>query len=63
MEPAAWAEGIPFAETRDYVKKVLANAVVYAQAFNTDAQPLTTRLGVVSPRSGTLVSAAGAPAQ
>jgi len=29
LEPAAWAEGIPFAETRDYVKKVLSNAVYY----------------------------------
>ncbi|MBI5721812.1 MAG: transglycosylase SLT domain-containing protein [Burkholderiales bacterium] len=30
LEPAAWIEGIPFNETRDYVKKVLSNAVVYA---------------------------------
>ena len=30
LEPAAWAEGIPFTETRDYVKKVLSNAVYYA---------------------------------
>jgi soluble lytic murein transglycosylase len=30
VEPAAWIEGIPFNETRDYVKKVLSNAVVYA---------------------------------
>jgi soluble lytic murein transglycosylase len=29
-EPAIWAENIPFAETRDYVKKVLSNATVYA---------------------------------
>ena len=26
LEPAAWAENIPFNETRDYVKKVLSNA-------------------------------------
>ena len=31
LEPAIWAETIPFHETRDYVKKVLANAAVYAQ--------------------------------
>ena len=31
LEPAAWAETIPFSETRDYVKKVLANSVYYAQ--------------------------------
>ncbi len=30
LEPAIWAENIPFAETRDYVKKVLSNATVYA---------------------------------
>ena len=30
IEPAAWAEGIPFTETRDYVKKVLSNAVYYS---------------------------------
>ncbi len=30
LEPAIWAENIPFAETRDYVKKVMSNATVYA---------------------------------
>jgi soluble lytic murein transglycosylase len=30
VEPAIWAENIPFNETRDYVKKVLSNATVYA---------------------------------
>jgi soluble lytic murein transglycosylase len=30
IEPAIWAENIPFAETRDYVKKVLSNATVYS---------------------------------
>ena len=30
MEAAAWAESIPFTETRDYVKKVLSNSVYYA---------------------------------
>jgi soluble lytic murein transglycosylase len=29
LEPAIWAENIPFSETRDYVKKVLSNATVY----------------------------------
>jgi soluble lytic murein transglycosylase len=33
VEAAAWIEGIPFHETRDYVKKVLSNAVVYAMRF------------------------------
>ena len=30
VEAAIWAENIPFNETRDYVKKVLSNATVYA---------------------------------
>jgi soluble lytic murein transglycosylase len=30
IEPAAWAETIPFNETRDYVKKVLSNSIDYA---------------------------------
>jgi soluble lytic murein transglycosylase len=30
IEPAIWTENIPFGETRDYVKKVLSNAVIYA---------------------------------
>jgi soluble lytic murein transglycosylase len=30
IEPAAWAESIPFNETRDYVKKVIINSVYYA---------------------------------
>lgn len=58
LEGAIWVETIPFNETRDYVKKVLANAMVYAQSFNTDPQPLTTRLGVVAPRNGAVASAA-----
>ena len=63
LEGAIWVETIPFNETRDYVKKVLANAMFYAQAFNTDPQPLTTRLGVVAPRNGAVVSAAALTAE
>jgi soluble lytic murein transglycosylase len=52
LEGAIWVETIPFNETRDYVKKVLANAVVYGQAFNASQPPLTERLGTVAPRGG-----------
>src|SRR5690606_16221211 len=31
VEGAIFAEIIPFSETRDYVKKVLSNAVIYAE--------------------------------
>jgi len=34
VEPAIWAENIPFTETREYVKKVLSNAAVYASLLN-----------------------------
>ena len=51
LEGAIWVETIPFNETRDYVKKVLANAMFYAQrARRAVRQPLTARLGIVAPR-------------
>ena len=51
LEGAIWVETIPFNETRDYVKKVLANTVVYASALGRPYVPLTERLGVVAPRN------------
>jgi soluble lytic murein transglycosylase len=54
LEGAIWVETIPFNETRDYVKKVLANSVVYAQALGGPPQSLTARLGVVAPRGATV---------
>lgn len=60
IEGAMWVETIPFNETRDYVKKVLANAVVYGQAFNGGSKPLTAMLGTITPRGAT-VAAAAAP--
>ncbi|ODU10479.1 MAG: lytic transglycosylase [Rubrivivax sp. SCN 71-131] len=52
LDAAAWTENIPFAETRDYVKKVLANASVYAALLGEDpALPLRARLGrTIGPR-------------
>ena len=38
MEVAAWAENIPFTETRDYVKKVLSNASYYGALMAGRAQ-------------------------
>lgn len=45
VEPAIWAENVPFAETRDYVKKVLSNATYYAAQLGVPAPSLKTRLG------------------
>jgi soluble lytic murein transglycosylase len=54
LEGAVWVETIPFNETRDYVKKVLANSIVYGQALGSAAQPLTASLGMVAPRGAVL---------
>jgi soluble lytic murein transglycosylase len=57
MEPAAWAESIPFTETRDYVKKVISNSVYYAAMLGQPLPTLKARLGrPIGPR------APGAPA-
>jgi soluble lytic murein transglycosylase len=50
MEGAAWAETVPFTETRDYVKKVVSNATLYAALLTGQPQSLKTRLGVIGPR-------------
>jgi soluble lytic murein transglycosylase len=50
MEAAAWAETVPFTETRDYVKKVLANTTLYAALITGQPQSLKARLGMVGPR-------------
>ncbi|MEW6163661.1 MAG: transglycosylase SLT domain-containing protein [Pseudomonadota bacterium] len=50
LEGAIYAETIPFNETRDYVKKVMANAVNYAALLGEKAPSLTARLGTIRPR-------------
>lgn len=50
LEGAIYAETIPFSETRDYVKKVMANAINYATLSNGTAPSLTARLGTIRPR-------------
>jgi soluble lytic murein transglycosylase len=60
VEGAVWVETIPFTETRDYVKKVLANAMVYARSLDQSYVPLTARLGTVQPRdNGAATARAG----
>lgn len=51
IEGAAYAETIPFNETRDYVKKVMANATYYAHVLGQQTQSLKQRLGVIAPRN------------
>jgi soluble lytic murein transglycosylase len=50
LDAAIWAENVPFAETRDYVKKVLSNTTNYAALITGQPQSLKSRLGTVGPR-------------
>ena len=51
LEPAVWAENIPFSETRDYVKKVLSNSAVYAALLYERPASLKAQLGeAIGPR-------------
>jgi soluble lytic murein transglycosylase len=50
MEGAIYAESIPLNETRDYVKKVLANATYYAVQLKSQTRSLKERLGIIPPR-------------
>jgi soluble lytic murein transglycosylase len=53
MDAAAWAETVPFSETRDYVKKVVANATMYGAILSGQPQSLKMRLGdTIGPRDG-----------
>ena len=51
LEVAAWAEAVPFNETRDYVKKVTSNTAIYAALLNRQPPVLKSRLGPpIGPR-------------
>ncbi len=50
LEGAIYAETIPFSETRDYVKKVMSNAVYYNTLFEGKPQSLKATLGVIGAR-------------
>ncbi len=51
LDGAIWAENIPFNETRDYVKKVSANATLYAAIITGKPQSIRERVGQIGPRS------------
>ena len=58
LEAAAWAENVPFNETRDYVKKVLSNAAIYAAQINGQPASLKQRLGSsIGPRDASAAAA------
>lgn len=47
MEGAIYIESIPFSETREYVKKVMSNAMFYAVRFGKPSSLLKDRLGAI----------------
>jgi peptidoglycan lytic transglycosylase len=47
LEGAIYVEAIPFDETREYVKRVMANTVHYALLLEGRSLPLKQRLGVI----------------
>ncbi|MFA6040823.1 MAG: transglycosylase SLT domain-containing protein [Methylophilus sp.] len=51
LEGAIYAETIPFDETRNYVKRVLANAHLYAPQLGLKPTTLKARLGVVPAKN------------
>jgi soluble lytic murein transglycosylase len=50
VEGAIFTESIPFNETREYVRNVLANATCYAALFENKPQSLKARLGIIAPK-------------
>ena len=51
LAPEVWTENVPFYETRDYVKKVMANAAIYAALLGNKGPQLRPRLGpLIGPR-------------
>jgi len=60
LEGAIYAETIPFSETRDYVKKVFANAWFYRHRLTGKNASLKQLLGTVSGRSANPSSAIAA---
>jgi soluble lytic murein transglycosylase len=50
LEGAVYAETIPFEETREYVKHVMANTAIYAALLEGKPQSLKARLGTILPK-------------
>ena len=52
MEAAVFVETIPYGETREYVKRVMANTVHYALLYEGRSVPLKQRMGMIPGRAG-----------
>ncbi len=61
IEGAVFVESIPYNETREYVKRVMANTVHYALLLEGRSAPLKQRMGMVPGRSGAAPAAEEIP--
>ena len=62
LAPEVWTENVPFYETRDYVKKVMTNAAIYAALLGNKGPQLRPRLGPqIGPRDAEQPPAADMP--
>ena len=62
LAPEVWTENVPFFETRDYVKKVMTNAAIYAALLGDKGPALRPRLGPqIGPRDAEQPPAADMP--
>ncbi|WP_374685063.1 lytic transglycosylase domain-containing protein [Rhizobacter sp. J219] len=55
LEAAIWAENVPFNETRDYVKKVLSNAIFYSALLNAPASAAPGQAPSLKARLGRMI--------
>ncbi len=58
LEGTIYVETIPFVETREYVKKVLANAMHYSRRLGLPTRSLKERLGIVPGRAAAVSASA-----
>ena len=49
MDARVWVETIPFNETRNYVRRVLASDVIFHWRLTGETQRLSTRLPLIAP--------------
>jgi soluble lytic murein transglycosylase len=61
LDGTVYIESIPFNETRDYVKKVLSNAAIYAARLGSRITSLTARIGVVPAKGNKAEDFSGEP--
>jgi len=61
LEGAIYTESIPIPETREYVKKVLANAMYYSQRLGLHGDSLKERLGIIPAQTAAPVGSGTNP--